>query len=137
MVCMVAPFPLLALQQWQDIYWKQSQSLWNANVAAMETIWHRSVMMGQVAGGQRSANDPEFSRMLSEKIKAGMEGQMAMMQTLQRFGISAFFNPSSLPKTGKSALRKSLSLAEDMMEAGTAKGYSTVRRNAKRLRNKK
>ena len=126
-----SPFALMA--QWQSMWMKQSRAILQANMAAAETIFYRVNMMKQVAEGKLSPTHPEFSRMVEEKHRAGMKGQMAMIAAWQ----DAMFRYSSPPKTGASAMQRGLKVAEQMFDAGTEPGFGTVKRNAKRLRKKK
>ena len=99
-------------------------------MAAVETIFHRTSMMGKVAEGKLFPNHPEFSRMVQEKMHACMKGHMAMMTAWQ----GAMTRYYSAPKTSEAALKRGLKVAEQVYEAGVAPGFGTVNRNAKRLR---
>ncbi len=130
MTCNVMFSPFALMEQWQALCMKQSAALWQANMAAAETIFRRTSMMGQVASGRIAPTHPEFSRMWEEKMHSGMKGQMAMMAAWQ----DAALRYRTTPKTAEAALSRGLRVAEQVYDAGVGPGFGTVKRNAKRLR---
>ncbi len=125
-----------AMPQFHTINLKETAANWQLGMSCWETIFHRSMMMGNAFQGRLSLSHPEFTRMWQEKVHAALEGSAAAGCEMQSILLQAFMNPASLPKTIPQALDNTLHHASRLLKAGMAPARHKAKRNAKRLRRK-
>ncbi len=117
--------------RWQSQSLKQYGDFWMMGWSSMQTVFYRSMMIGDACTGRIDFNHPEFSRMSQEKLEAAMQGSIASTTELQRILLHSISHPALTPVA---AINRMMDASVELLDVSMKPVHDTANANAKRLR---